>query len=345
MLGLVNIDDVRKALSAGDLEALIGLEECGWMDVKSGPYVLDKGAHHKEELVKDVAAFANTSTGGLLIIGFKTRTANAVETISEVTPVPRALVSTDTYRKLIDERVFPQVQDLELTWIDRSEGKGVLSIDIPAQPAAARPFVIPAPTGKDEKSATGLAVPVRRGDRTVFWSGPEAHRRLSAGWMAIGSPSADDSSALGALEKSPAALPDRAKAQRILVAMPFDAPWLRFMQSQSPMRRVRVEVTQAVDKALDDLLFDDVDFLDHELGSAHSAFKESLGRLHTELEGMFTPEDGPNPPVYVEVPPEWKRTDPERYKQTMAALSGARDDFLEARTELMNALNRKGLLT
>lgn len=347
MLGTVNIDNVRKALGAADLEALIGLEECGWMDVKSQPYMLDKGAHHKEELVKDVAAFANTPTGGLLLIGFRTSTANAVETVSHVAPVPRALVNTDTYRKLIDERVYPQVQDLELTWIGRGEGKGVLVIDIPAQPAAARPFVIPAPTGKDERPAGGFAIPVRRGDRTAFWSAAEAHRRLSAGWMAIGAPTADDTTpqdVSGAAAAADTAAPDRAKAQRILTAMPFDAPWLRFLQTQTPMRRVKVEYTQALDKALDDLLFDDVDFLDAELGRAHAAFKDSLGRLHTELDGMFTPDDGPTAPVYAEVPPEWKRTDPERYTQMMAALSGARDDFLEARAELVNALNRKGLL-
>lgn len=341
MLGSVNIDDVRTALRAKNVEALIGLEECGWLDVKSRPYMTDKGAHHKEELVKDVAAFANTSTGGLLLIGFTAVKDNAVETITEVTPVMRTLVNTDTYSKLIDERVFPQVQDLELNWIDCGEGKGVLSIDIPVQPAAARPFVIPAPTGKDARSV-GFAVPVRRGDRTEFWSGPEAHRRLSTGWMAIGSPAADDGKALKAPGDATSG-PDRAKAQRILVAIPLDAPWLRFMQSQPPMRRIRVEVTQAIDKAWDDLLTDDVDFLDQKLAYVHSQFKESLDRLRTELDGMFSPEDGPNPPVYVEVPPEWKRIAPERYEQAMAGLSSARDGFLEARAELMNALNRKGL--
>ncbi|MEW1861977.1 MULTISPECIES: hypothetical protein [unclassified Streptomyces] len=79
----MNIEDVRAALSAGDLAALIGLDECGWMDVKSAPYMVDKGPHHKEELVKDVAGFANTATGGLLIIGFKVTKANGVETVSK----------------------------------------------------------------------------------------------------------------------------------------------------------------------------------------------------------------------------------------------------------------------
>ncbi|MFB8039028.1 helix-turn-helix domain-containing protein [Streptomyces sp. NPDC056004] len=216
----MNIDDVRAALSAGNLEMLIGLEECGWMDVKSRPYMVGENAHHKEELVKDVAGFANTATGGLLIIGFKTTAAGGVETVSEVSAVPRALVDTETYRKLIDGRVYPHVEGLELRWTECNEGKGVLSIDIPAQPASARPFVIPAPTGKDQKSATGLAVPIRRGDQTVFWSAPEAHRRLSAGWMAIGAPAADDGSAERDIVPPAKDAADRSKAQRILAATP-----------------------------------------------------------------------------------------------------------------------------
>ncbi|WP_351233768.1 hypothetical protein [Streptomyces sp. NPDC002133] len=306
--------------------------------------MVDQGVHHKEELVKDVASFANALTGGLLIIGFKTSTANAVETVSEVNPVPRERVNVDTYRKLIDERVFPQIQGLRLDWIDRGDDKVVLSIDIPAQPHAARPFVIPAPTGKNGSSSVGIAIPVRRGDRTVFWSPPEAHRHLSAGWMVIGAPSEDEA---GAPEtaKEPAAALDRAKAQRILTAVSFEAQWLRSMQSRPPMRRVRFEYTQAVGKALDDLRYDDVAFIDSELARMHDAFLSSLDRLNDELGGMFPPEDGPSLPVYVEVPPEWKISDRQQYEQALADLSAARDDFLKARADLMNALNLKGLLS
>lgn len=123
-----------------------------------------------------------------------------------------------------------------------------------------------------------------------------------------------------------------------------EVQWLRFMQSQPPMRRVRFEYTEAVGKALDDLRYDDVAFIDSELARMHDAFLSSLDRLHGELEGMFPPEDGPSLPLYVEVPPEWKRSDRQRYEQALADLSGARDGFLKARAELMNALNLKGLL-
>ncbi|MGW1887594.1 hypothetical protein [Streptomyces sp. NPDC001970] len=138
---------------------------------------------------------------------------------------------------------------------------------------------------------------------------------------------------------------DRVKAQRILAAIPFDAPWLRFMQSQSPMRRVTCEYTRAVGDALDGLRYDDITFIDSDLARMHDALLGSLERLHNELEGMFPPESGPSVPVYVEVPPEWKSSDRQRYEQTLADLSGARDAFLKARAEVMNTLNHKGLLS
>ncbi len=89
----------------------------------------------------------------------------------------------------------------------------------------------------------------------------------------------------------------------------------------------------------------DIKFLDPELADAHATFMESLRRLINELDGMHDPDNGSSPPTYVEVPPEWKHSDPERYQQTLADLSGARDAFLEARTELMNSMNRRGLLS
>jgi hypothetical protein len=337
--GPVNIDDVRAALSAEDLEALIGLEECGWMDVKSQPYKVEE-LRPKEELVKDVASFANAPTGGLIIIGFKASKNNGVETIDEVRAVPRALVDTETYCKLIDERVYPRIEGLELSWVSRGDDRGVLIIDVPAQPASARPFVIPPPTKKGSPQAVeGLAVPVRRGDRTVFWSRPEAHRLLSAGWMAIGAPTADDDALRGNAA-------DRSKAQRILAAMPFDAPWLRVLQGRLPMRRVRWDVRKAIDTAWDALIADnDIEFLDPELVDAHAAFMDSLHLLIDEIDGMHDPDNGTSPPSYVEVPPEWKRSDPELYQQTLGELSAARDAFLDARTELMNSLNRRNLLS
>lgn len=51
---------------------MLGQRECEWLDVKSGVYPLDQ-ATGPHELAKDVAAFANTRHGGLLVVGFSTR--------------------------------------------------------------------------------------------------------------------------------------------------------------------------------------------------------------------------------------------------------------------------------
>nr|WTB28431.1 hypothetical protein OG781_01535 [Streptomyces sp. NBC_00830]WTB35651.1 hypothetical protein OG781_45045 [Streptomyces sp. NBC_00830] len=45
-----------------------------------------------------------------------------------------------------------------------------------------------------------------------------------------------------------------------------------------------------------------------------------------------------------EVPPEWRREAPNQYSATLRTLSKTRNDFLEKHTELLNAMNRQGLL-
>jgi hypothetical protein len=62
--------------------------------VTSGIYLLDDqvGA---EELAKDVAAFANAKTGGLVLVGFAKRKEHDAEVIDRVRPVARGLVDLD----------------------------------------------------------------------------------------------------------------------------------------------------------------------------------------------------------------------------------------------------------
>ena len=86
-MSATSLDDVRHALRINDPAAVIGLRECAWLDVKGGPYRLDS-ATGKEELVKDVAAFANAATGGLLLIGFQTQVENGEEIVSELARFP-----------------------------------------------------------------------------------------------------------------------------------------------------------------------------------------------------------------------------------------------------------------
>ena len=187
-MSVTDIDRARAALRAGRPEELLGLAECGWLDVKGGIYRLDEpgGA---EELAKDVAGFANTRTGGLLLVGFSTRKEHDSEILDQVLPAPRRLVDLDRYRKLIRERVVPAPREVSVEWISCGEGKGVLVIDVPAQPPARLPHVVAGPCKSGDADRVSVAVPVREADATVWFPQAEIQRLLAAGWTATGGPS------------------------------------------------------------------------------------------------------------------------------------------------------------
>lgn len=77
---------------------MLGVRECIWLDVKEGPYRLDD-ASSAAELLKDVAAFAN-SEDGLIAVGYKTRANGEVEVVDKIRAAPKNLVDMDRYRKV-----------------------------------------------------------------------------------------------------------------------------------------------------------------------------------------------------------------------------------------------------
>jgi hypothetical protein len=183
-----DIEGARAALRKADLAELLGLAECGWVDAKEGVYRLDQPAG-AEELVKDVAGFANARTGGLVLVGFSTRKEHDREIIDQARPVPRALVDLDRHRKLIRERVIPPPRGVSVEWIECGDDKGVLFIDVPAQPPACLPYAVAGPTRTANVSRMSVAVPVREADATVWLPQAELQRLLAAGWSATGGPS------------------------------------------------------------------------------------------------------------------------------------------------------------
>jgi len=140
-------------------------------------------------LVKDVAAFANTGTGGMILVGYSTRKEHDEEILDEVRPVLRALVDLDRYRKLIRERVIPAPRGFSVDFIHTDAESGILVIDVPVQPVTLLPYVVPGPAGTAGPSRLSVAVPVREADATVWLPQTEIQRLLAAGWTATGGPS------------------------------------------------------------------------------------------------------------------------------------------------------------
>ncbi|MBU2669936.1 ATP-binding protein [Actinoplanes bogorensis] len=177
----------REWVSARSWDRFVGTPESAVLDVKSGVYPLDDTAG-AGELIKDVAAFAN-SRGGLLLVGFGTRVDNGREIIDKVKPVPARLVDVDRYRKLVRDRVRPLIRDLTVDFYPVDDERGVLVIDIPVQPETAKPFVVPGPDGRKMPMAAG--VPIRDGDTTHWLTHDDLQRLLSTGWNAEGGPRAN----------------------------------------------------------------------------------------------------------------------------------------------------------
>lgn len=90
---------------------------------------------------------------------------NGTEVIDQVNPVPRDRVDLDRYRKLLDG-IAPVPMHVRVDWADCEEDKGILIIDVPAQPAACLPFLVPGPVRSGRGGYPAGALPVRDGDRT-----------------------------------------------------------------------------------------------------------------------------------------------------------------------------------
>jgi hypothetical protein len=172
-----NVTEARGAIASGRLELISGTRECSWLDVKKEHYKLGHPASNVE-LLKDVTAFANAS-GGLLIVGFETRLEDGREVVGAITPVSTTAVSAEQYRKILRTQVFPMIRELSVEWAALDGGAGVLVVDIPRQPDADKPFLIPGRTDRE-----GFSLPIRDGDGTLWLPLQNVQRLLSIGWNA-----------------------------------------------------------------------------------------------------------------------------------------------------------------
>ncbi|MER6566295.1 ATP-binding protein [Streptomyces sp. NPDC001093] len=183
------LEHAREAVRIQAPEKLLGLRECVWLDAKRDPYHLSSPAQI-EELAKDVAAFANAPSGGLLVLGISTRREGESEVFHELCPFERDAVNLDQVRKLIRERITPPPRGVDVDWIPYGEGRGIVAVDVPPQPVSSLPYVLAAPVGKHgQVNPHTVVVPVREADGTHWLPRTEVQRLLAAGWASRRGPS------------------------------------------------------------------------------------------------------------------------------------------------------------
>lgn len=185
--GALDLQSSVDLLRAGYAQALVGHAEGPWFDGKSAPYRIDDESQ-KWELAKDVASFANSPTGGLIVIGARTVKHRDGDVVRAMTDFDLLLLSPDTYRRIISGRIHPRIDGLEIRTIPTSSGRGIAFIFVPSQREEMKPFVVKGAVVSGKLRATYVSIPERDGEDTRYADASEVHSLLQAGRVALRTP-------------------------------------------------------------------------------------------------------------------------------------------------------------
>lgn len=137
-------DRILELLGSGEFDQLVGEFESETLEVKGQPYRLASD-ENKMELAKDVSGLANAS-GGLLLVGFETRTnaTHGEDQIVRVRAFPLSQFDKDQHSQVIASWLWPPVEDVEVLLFPASTDpdKAVAAIVVPAAREADKPILL-----------------------------------------------------------------------------------------------------------------------------------------------------------------------------------------------------------
>ncbi len=142
-------------------ERLIGLCESSHFDAKSKHY--DRTDKNRIAFAQDVAAFANSPQGGVIVLGAQTARRAGQDVVNTVTGCERDAGAADAYRSIIDQLIAPHIRNVTLHEVEQAEtGRHVFAIFIPPQPPGSMPHIVKGALLDNGKYTAALfSVPVR----------------------------------------------------------------------------------------------------------------------------------------------------------------------------------------
>jgi hypothetical protein len=184
--GPLDVTSAANLLRAGRPHLLVGLQENDWFEVKSKPYELDAPNSRAEtvakiELAQAVARFANGDRAALLVIGLRSTRRDGSDVVDAVTPAKLTSLHSQRYRDVLDERIYPAVEGLAVHQVDLGTGKGLLIIEIPAQPPEYKPFLVHGAIIEGRTEGSFISIVRRRGEGSIPMAPSQIHAMLTAG--------------------------------------------------------------------------------------------------------------------------------------------------------------------
>jgi hypothetical protein len=176
---------VLDLLRAGRRDFLLGQPESDWLEAKGEPYDR-RQILSKYEMAKDVAAFANSPEGGIVVIGMFTRKRRNGDVIHRYKEFDLDRAGRSAYRSIVADRVYPRVSGFE---VERIEGTrkdwGLAVLVIPPQPEASGPFLVQGTLLDGKVQGNYVLLPVRREADTASMDAATLHARLRLGEQVI----------------------------------------------------------------------------------------------------------------------------------------------------------------
>lgn len=178
--GSLNPAALRAIVRAGRGSALIGLSEGPSLEAKRPKKLDDLSA--KLEMAKDVAAMANSASGGVILVGAVTKTRSGHDIISRLCSCPGGSFDRQV-NAVLRQYIYPSIKSLHIEMAAIDDGGQILLIDVPAQPEGLKPFIVHGIEvgGKH----IYFSIPNREGEDTFFTTVAEIHGSFLAarGWL------------------------------------------------------------------------------------------------------------------------------------------------------------------
>ncbi|WP_433146982.1 AlbA family DNA-binding domain-containing protein [Actinomadura nitritigenes] len=173
---------IIEMLRAGIVDNLIGMTESDCLEFKSCAYDMKEPANErwKHELAQDVARFANSERGGVLVIGVSTKRIDGDDTALKISPIPRKATRIQSYRQILDSRIHPPISSIEIESVPVNAGE-VLFLFIPPQQEFNKPYLVQGGVIEGKYDAGLISIVRRRGEASIPVTAREIHTMLATG--------------------------------------------------------------------------------------------------------------------------------------------------------------------